>query len=73
MSRGKDTWGEVVVQESVAASESKDAALSLTLEQMLSPSCANGHAEQTSSLLTGGSQFSCTVLEAIAPQSLAAL
>lgn len=59
--------GKVVVPESAAAPESKDAVLTLTLEQMLSPSCANGRAEQTSSFLTGGSQFSCTVLEAAAP------
>lgn len=65
--------GKVVVQESAAVAaaaavpESKDAVLTLTLEQMLSPSCANGRAEQTSSFLTGGSQSSCTVLEAAAP------
>lgn len=67
--------GKVVVQESAAAAAaaavavpgSKDTVLTLTLEQMLSPSCANGRAEQTSSFLTGGSQSSCTVLEAAAP------
>lgn len=59
--------GQGVVQESVTASESKNAGLTSILEQMLSPSCANGLAEQTSSFLTGSSQFSCTAFGSCCP------